>query len=535
MLSKKTDVRNIIERGDTAVGIELGSTRIKAVLVGPDHQPLASGSHDWENSNIDGIWTYGLDEIWSGIQASYANMVRDAETRYGVVIEQIGTIGVSAMMHGYLAFDKAGELLTPFRTWRNNTTGPASEALTGLFGFPIPQRWTVAHLYQAILNGEEHVSRIAHLTTLAGYVHWKLTGEQLLGIGEASGVFPIDQDTMQYNRGMLDQFASLIASYGYDWTLEEILPGIRMAGEPAGNLTPDGARLLDGAGRLRAGISLCPPEGDAGTGMVATNSVSPRTGNVSAGTSVFAMIVLEKALSRAYPEIDLVTTPAGRLVAMVHSNNCTSDYDAWIGLFAEALQALGLEVPKGRLYDTLLEKALEGDPDGGGLLSYGYVSGEHITHFEEGRPLFVRGAGSRLTLANFMRTQLFASLGALRTGLEILFERESVRLDEILGHGGFFKTREVGQRVMAAATRVPVSVMETAGEGGAWGIALLASYRMRKAEGESLQDFLSHKVFAGQQSIRVEPDPRDMSGFDTFMQRYTRGLAIERAAVDHSD
>jgi len=527
------DVRTIIESGNTAVGIELGSTRIKAVLIGPDHQPLASGSHDWENSNVDGIWTYGLDEVWAGMQASYANMARDAEARYGVTIEKIGAIGVSAMMHGYLAFDKDRNLLTPFRTWRNNTTGPASEALTELFGFPIPQRWTIAHLYQAILNGEEHVARIDHLTTLAGYVHWKLTGERLLGVGEASGVFPIDLDTLQYDKRMKDQFAALIASRKFSWTLDGILPGIRMAGEPAGNLTEEGAKLLDGTGRLQPGVPLCPPEGDAGTGMVATNSVAPRTGNVSAGTSVFAMIVLEKALSRAYPEIDLVTTPAGRLVAMVHSNNCTSDYDAWIGLFAEALQALGLEVPKGRLYDTLLGMALDGDPDGGGLLSYGYVSGEHITHFEEGRPLFVRSSGSRMNLANFMRTQLFASLGALRTGLEILFERESVRLDEILGHGGFFKTREVGQRMMAAATRVPVSVMETAGEGGAWGIALLASYRMRKADGETLEEFLSRKVFAGQQSVRVEPDPQDLAGFDAFMRRYTRGLAVERAAVDH--
>ncbi|NLY44133.1 MAG: FGGY-family carbohydrate kinase [Clostridiaceae bacterium] len=526
-------IKDAIINGKTTIGIELGSTRIKTVLISEDSTPIASGSHDWENSYVNNIWTYSLEDIWNGVQDSYQKMAQDVKEKYGITLQTTGAIGISAMMHGYMVFDKDGNLLTPFRTWRNNITGPASEALTKLFNYPIPQRWSIAHLYQAILNKEEHISEINYLTTLAGYIHWKLTGQKVLGVGEASGVFPIDLNTKNYNLKMIEQFNELISPLNLPWRLQDILPSVLVAGERAGELTAEGAKLLDVTGQLQPGIPLCPPEGDAGTGMVATNTISARTGNVSAGTSVFAMIVLEKELSKAYPEIDLVTTPDGKLVAMAHSNNCTSDYDAWISLFAQAIKELGMEVSKPKLYDTLLGAALKGDPDCGGLLAYGYISGEHITHFEEGRPLFVRSSNSNFNLANFMRVNLFAALGALRTGLNILFEKESVKVDEILGHGGFFKTKEVGMKIMAAAVGVPVAIMETAGEGGAWGIALLASYMINRSEGESLEDFLNNRVFAGQKRISVEPDPSDVAGFNEFMKRYTKGLAIERAAVEY--
>ncbi|HBQ63846.1 MAG TPA: ATPase [Clostridiales bacterium] len=526
------DIRKDIENGQTSVGMELGSTRIKTVLIGSDHTPLAAGNHDWENSYINNIWTYSLEEIWEGVQNSYRNMVHAVKEKYGVDLVTTGSIGFSGMMHGYMVFDRTGQQLTPFRTWRNNITGPASEFLTSLFDYPIPQRWGIAHLYQAILNREEHVAQIDQLTTLAGYIHERLTGSRVLGVGEASGVFPIDPKTKGYYGKMVDQFDRQIEPYGFKWKIRDILPQVRVAGEPAGRLTAEGARLLDTSGRLQPGIPLCPPEGDAGTGMVATNSIAVRTGNVSAGTSVFAMIVLEKELSRAYGEIDLVTTPDGSLVAMVHSNNCTSDYDAWIGLFAEAVKKLGVEISKPKIYDTLLGMALKGDPDCGGLLSYGYISGEHITGFESGRPLFARIPGARFNLANFMRVHLFTALGALKTGLQILFEEESVEVDEIRGHGGFFKTREVGQKIMAAAANTPISVMETAGEGGAWGVALLASYLIRKLDNETLDQYLT-KVFAGQSGERMEPDPADVAGFNAFYERYVKGLPIERAAVEH--
>lgn len=533
MNSEVSTVQQAILKGETTIGIELGSTRIKAVLIGKDSTPIASGSHDWENSYTNQVWTYSLEDMWIGIQASYQRMAEAVQEKYDVPLETTGAIGFSGMMHGYMVFDKQGELLTPFRTWRNNITRQASEALTGLFNYPIPQRWSIAHLYQAVMNQEAHVADIAYMTTLAGYIHWKLTGQKVLGVGEASGVFPIDLKTGDFNKNLIRQFNETITGFDLPWQLQDLLPSVLTAGEKAGELTESGAKLLDVSGRLKSGIPFCPPEGDAGTGMVATNSVSVRTGNVSAGTSVFAMIVLEKELSQAYPEIDLVTTPAGKLVAMAHSNNCTSDYDAWIALFGQAAKALGMDIEKPKLYDTLLGLALEGDPDCGGLLSYGYISGEHITHFEEGRPLFVRSSNSRFSLANFMRVQLFTALGALRIGLNILFEQESVQLDEILGHGGFFKTKEVGQRVMAAAVNVPVSVMETAGEGGAWGIALLASYMIHRDNGESLEDFLEQKVFTGQRQHTVAPDPRDVAGFNGFMERYAQGLAIEKAAVEH--
>jgi sugar (pentulose or hexulose) kinase len=533
MSPELNEVRNAIVGGQTVIGIELGSTRIKTVLSGADNTPIASGSHDWENSYVNNIWTYSLEDIWKGVQSSYRDMAVNVKDQFGVTIQKTGAIGFSGMMHGYMVFDEGENLLTPFRTWRNNITGQASEALTKLFNYPIPQRWSIAHLYQAILNQEEHISRISFLTTLAGYIHWKLTGRKVLGIGEASGVFPIDLKTNDFNKQMIEQFNEVTSGRHLPWRLENILPTVLVAGEKAGELTAAGAKLLDVTGQLQPGVPLCPPEGDAGTGMVATNSVAVRTGNVSAGTSVFAMIVLEKELSKVYPEIDLVTTPAGKLVAMAHSNNCSSDYDAWIGLFAEFSKTLGMDISKTKLYETLFGMALQGDPDCGGLLAYGYISGEHITHFEEGRPLFVRSSDSNFNLANFMRVNLFAALGALRTGLNILFEKEAVQVDEILGHGGFFKTRGVGQKIMAAAVNGPVSVMETAGEGGAWGIALLAAYMIHRKENESLEDFLKQQVFAGRQGSTVAPDAKDVAGFNQFMKRYTQGLVIERAAVDN--
>jgi len=527
------EVRNTIINGQTAIGIELGSTRIKTVLIGADNTPIASGNHDWENSYVNNLWTYSLEDVWKGVQSSYQKMASNVKEQFGVHIKTTGSIGFSAMMHGYIVFDKDDNLLTPFRTWRNNITGQASEALTKMFNYPIPQRWSIAHLYHAIMHQEEHIADISYMTTLAGYIHWKLTGQKVLGVGEASGVFPIDLKTKDFNLHMIEQFNQLISPLNLTWSLEKILPNVLVAGEKAGELTAAGAQLLDVNGLLQPGIPLCPPEGDAGTGMVATNSVSVRTGNVSAGTSAFAMIVLEKELSKVYSEIDLVTTPDGELVAMAHSNNCTSDYDAWIGLFAEATKALGVNVDKPKLYDTLLGMALQGDPDCGGLLAYGYISGEHMTHFEEGRPIFVRSSSSNFNLANFMRVNLFTSLCAMKTGLNILLEKESVKVDEIMGHGGFFKTKGVGQKIMAAAFNVPVSIMETAGEGGAWGIALLASYMVNRAENESLEDFLKEKVFVGMQGDSIAPDSSDVAGFNEFMKRYTKGLPIERAAVDY--
>lgn len=524
-----------IENGRTALGIEFGSTRIKAVLVGEDNAPVASGAHDWENRYENNIWTYTLEDIWTGLRDCYRKLAEDVSAQYGVTLRKIGAIGFSAMMHGYMAFDKEGELLVPFRTWRNSITEEASEKLTELFQYNIPQRWSIAHLYQAVLNYEEHVPSIDYITTLDGYIHWKLTGEKTLGIGEASGMFPIDSETKTYRSDMMEKFDTLTAGENFPWKLSDILPKVLVAGEHAGVLTEEGAKLLDETGNLEAGIPLCPSEGDAGTGMVATNSVAKRTGNVSAGTSVFAMIVLEKELSRVYPEIDMVTTPTGNTVAMVHANNCTSDLNAWVGLFREFAEAFGMKVDMNDLFGTLYNKALEGDADCGGLLSYGYFSGENITHMEEGRPLFVRTPKSSFNLANFMRVHLFTALGALKVGMDILFKEEHVQADKILGHGGLFKTKGVGQRIMAAAMNTPVSVMETAGEGGAWGIALLASYMKNKEEGETLDAYLEQKVFAGNEGSCMEPDAEDVAGFETFIERYKKGLAIERAAVDALD
>ena len=525
------DIRKTIEEGKAILGIEFGSTRIKAVLIGEDNAPIAQGAHDWENRLENGIWTYTLDDVWTGLQDAYSNMAADVEAQYGVKVKKLAAIGFSAMMHGYMAFDKDGNLLAPFRTWRNTITEQASNELTALFDFHIPQRWSIAHLYQAILNGEDHVKDIAFQTTLAGYVHWALTGEKVLGVGEASGMFPIDSETIDYDKEMIDKFEALVADKGFAWKLSGILPKVLNAGDPAGCLTEEGAKLLDVSGTLEAGIPLCPPEGDAGTGMVATNSVAVRTGNVSAGTSVFAMVVLEKPLTKAYDEIDLVTTPTGHAVAMVHCNNCTSDLNAWVNIFKEFSEAFGVDVDMNKLYGTLYNKALEGDADCGGLLAYNYFSGEHITGFEEGRPLFVRTPDAKFNLANFMRVNLFTALGALKTGCDILLKQEKVKVDNITGHGGLFKTKGVGQSILAAAMNAPVSVMETAGEGGAWGIALLASYMVNK-NGKTLDEFLNDSVFAGETGTKMDPKPEDVAGFDAFAERYLKGLPIERAAVE---
>lgn len=526
------DVKNTILNGKSVLGIEFGSTRIKAVLIDEAHNPIASGSHDWENRLDNGIWTYTLEDIWTGLQDAYTNLAADVKAKYDVTLTKVGAIGFSAMMHGYMAFDEKDELLVPFRTWRNNITGPATEELTKVFEYHIPQRWSIAHLYQAILNGEEHVSRVRTVMTLAAYIHWQLTGKKVIGVGDASGMFPIDIATKDYNAKMIEQFDALVADKKFDWKLADVLPKVLVAGENAGTLTAEGAKKLDVSGNLEAGIPLCPPEGDAGTGMTATNSVAERTGNVSAGTSVFAMIVLEKDLKKVHDEIDLVTTPTGSLVGMVHCNNCTSDLNAWVNLFKEFMESCGQKVDMNELYGTLYRKALEGDADCGGLLAYNYFSGEHITGFTEGRPMFVRTPESKFNLANFMRVHLFTSLGALKTGLDILFKEEGVQADRVYGHGGLFKTQGVGQSILAAAMNTPVSVMETAGEGGAWGMAILAAYMINKGENEALGDYLASKVFNGMTGTSMEPKPEDVAGFDEFIKRYTAGLAIERAAVD---
>lgn len=526
------EVKQIISQGKTSLGIELGSTRIKAVLIDTKGTPLATGSYEWENQYINGIWTYSLEEVWKGMQGCYEDLAADVKKQYDVVLTKIGSIGFSAMMHGYLAFDEKDQLLVPFRTWRNTITEEAASKLTKEFNYNIPQRWSIAHLYQAILNKEEHVKDIAFLTTLAGYVHWKLTGEKVLGVGDASGMFPIDSKTGNYDEKMITSFNELTASSRFSWKLQDILPKVLPAGAQAGALTKEGAALLDKSGNLEAGIMVCPPEGDAGTGMTATNSVGIRTGNVSAGTSIFAMIVLEKELKKVYPEIDLVTTPEGALVAMVHCNNCTSDLNAWVNLFDEFADSIGAKIDKNKLFSVLYNKAMEGDADCGGLLSYNYFSGEPVTGFDQGAPLFVRKAEDTFNLANFMRAHLYSSLATLKVGLDLLFKEEDVMVDQMFGHGGLFKTKGVGQSIAAAAMNTPVFVMETAGEGGAWGIALLADYMQNKEEQEDLQTFLNQKIFAGQTGSKLEPKAGDVAGFDKFMEGYKKGLSIEQAAVE---
>ena len=524
--------REDIMDGRTALGIELGSTRIKAVLVNDRNEIIAQGDHSWENQLVDGIWTYSLKAIWGGLQDAYAQLAANVNRQYGTDLTTLGAMGFSAMMHGYMAFNDKDELLVPFRTWRNTMTEEASLKLTEAFGFHIPQRWSIAHLYQAILKGEEHVKDVAFFTTLAGYIHWQLTGEKVLGVGEASGMFPIDSNTKQFDTKMIETFDAMVADKGFPWKLAEILPGVKVAGEHAGVLTAEGAKKLDPTGTLQPGVPLCPPEGDAGTGMTATNSVRVRTGNVSAGTSVFSMIVTEKPLSKAYEEIDMVTTPTGEPVAMVHCNNCTSDLNAWVDLFKETLDLFGADVSMNDLYGKLYNKALEGDADCGGLLAYNYFSGEHVTGFEEGRPLFVRKPDAAFTLSNFMRTHLYTSLGALKTGMDILLKEEKVAIDRITGHGGFFKTKGVGQSILAAACNTPIAVMETAGEGGAWGMAILANY-MISGEKLPLDVYLEQEVFADAACEIQEPKEEMVAGFEAFMENYKAGLAVERAAVDH--
>ncbi len=524
-------VKQTIEAGKAIAGIELGSTRIKTVLIDEDHVPIASGSYDWENKLDGHIWTYSLEDIWKGLQGSYQDMVRDVKEKYGAEVKKLAAIGFSAMMHGYMAFDSQDQLLVPFRTWRNTITGQAADELTKLFQYNIPQRWSIAHLYQAILNGEEHVKDVAYFTTLSGYIHWQLTGQRVLGIGDASGMFPINIQDKDFDSGMIEKFDELVKDKGYPWKLRQIMPQVLTAGEDAGTLTEEGAKRLDPSGTLESGIPVCPPEGDAGTGMAATNSVAVRTGNVSAGTSVFAMIVLEKELSKVHTEIDMVTTPSGSLVAMAHANNCTSDLNAWVSIFREFSEAMGMKVDMNQLFGTLYNKALEGDPDCGGLLSYGYYSGENIIPVDEGRPVFARTPESRFNLANFMRTHLYAALGALKIGMDILVKEEKIQIDKILGHGGLFKTPGVGQRIMAAAMQAPVSVMETAGEGGAWGIALLAAYEVQREERETLEDYLADKVFAGNEGVKMEPDADDVAGFEKFIERFKKGLSIEQEAI----
>ena len=523
--------KEVIMQGKAILGIEFGSTRIKAVLIDQDNKPIAQGSHEWENQLVDGLWTYSTEAIWYGLQDCYADLRKDVLRQYDCEIESLAAIGFSAMMHGYMAFNADQQILVPFRTWRNTNTGKAAAELSELFHYNIPLRWSISHLYEAILDNEEHVKDIKYLTTLAGYVHWQVTGQFVLGVGDASGMIPVDPNTKTYDAVMVAKFDKLVAPKGFPWKLSDILPKSLSAGENAGFLTPEGAKKLDVSGHLKAGIPVCPPEGDAGTGMVATNAVKQRTGNVSAGTSSFSMIVLEKELSKPYEPIDIVTTPDGSLVAMVHCNNCTSEINAWVGLFKEYQQLLGVPVDMNQLYTTLFNAALNGDADCGGLMAYNYVSGEPVTGLSEGRPLFVRSANDKFSLANFMRAQLYGAIAVLKFGNDILLKEEQVKVDRITGHGGYFKTAGVGQRMLAAALNSPISVMETAGEGGAWGIALLAGYLVNNPENKSLADYLEDVVFAGNTGSEIAPTAEDVEGFNRYIEAYKRGLAIEHAAV----
>ncbi len=525
------NAKQVIESGKAILGIELGSTRIKAILIDTENHPIAQGSHTWENQLVDGLWTYSTEAIWNGLQDCYADLRKEVNALYGIEIESLAAIGISAMMHGYLPFNKQGDLLVPFRTWRNTNTGEAAKELSKLFVYNIPLRWSISHIYQAILNGEEHIKDISFITTLAGYIHWQLTGKKVLGIGDASGMIPVNPDTKNYREDMVKKFDELIAPKELGWELLGILPDVLVAGDEAGSLTEEGALRLDPSGHLKKGIPFCPPEGDAGTGMAATNAVKQRTGNVSAGTSSFSMIVLEKELTKPYEPIDIVTTPDGSLVGMVHCNNCTSEINAWAGLFKEYQELLGLPVDMGVVYEKLFNKAMEGDADCGGLMAYNYVSGEPVTGFAEGRPLFMRSATDKFNLANFMRAQLYAAIGVLKIGNDILFKEEHVKIDRITGHGGYFKTPGVGQRMLAAALGSPISVMQTAGEGGAWGIALLASYMVHHTPQQTLADFLDTQVFAGNTGVEVSPTVEDIKGFNTYIENYKRALPVEEAAV----
>lgn len=528
---RKTMIKNQIKEGKVSIGIEFGSTRIKAILVGEELKAIASGSYDWQNTLDNGIWTYSLDDIHKGLQTCFANLMSDVKAKYDVELTTAASIGFSAMMHGYLAFDEEDKLLVPFRTWRNTMTEEASDKLSECFGFNIPQRWSIAHLYQAILNKEEHVSRISFFTTLAGYVHWLLTGEKNIGVGDASGMFPIDPSTGSYNKEMLDKFAVLTEGTAFRASLSDILPAIIPVGECAGKLTEKGALILDPTGTFKAGVPFCPAEGDAQTGMVATNSIAPRTGNVSAGTSIFAMAVLERDLSKLYRQIDIVTTPCADPVAMVHCNNCTTDLDSWVRLFGELLKNCGCEISKGELYDKLYAMALDGDADCSGIISFNYHSGEHVTGFTSGRPMLMRSPESAFNAANVMRSLIYSCMATLKIGMDILLGEEKINLDKIYAHGGLFKSPVTGQRFLASALGVPVTLMDSASEGGAWGIALLAAYQARADRSESLADYLNSRVFAGMTGSSMSPDEKDAEGFRKYMEQYSAALAVEEAAV----
>ncbi|MDD6448673.1 MAG: FGGY-family carbohydrate kinase [Lachnospiraceae bacterium] len=528
-----TDTQNIAE-GKTALGIELGSTRIKSVLTDYSGHVLAVGFYDWENSFIDGIWTYSISDIHKGLRGSYSSLREEVQKKYGLTLETVGAIGISAMMHGYMALDAQGNQIAPFQTWRNTNTQQAADELTELFGFNIPLRWSVAHLYQRILDGEEHVKNLDYVSTLAGYIHLLLTGKRVLGVGDAAGMFPIDSEKVDYNQYMVNQFDQLIEKYHFAWKLRDIFPKVLAAGEDAGCLTAEGAAFLDESGHLQAGIPLCPPEGDAGTGMVATNSVAVRTGNVSAGTSTFAMIVLEHPLKELHREIDMVTTPTGHPCAMSHANNGTSDLNAWVGMFREFCEMMGYPVDMGELYQKLYTKSLEGDPDCGGLLAYGYYSGENVTMINEGRLAFLRTANSKFNLANFFKVNLYTSLAAVKLGMDILMKDEDVKVDRLTGHGGLFKTKGVAQRYLSASVGVPVTVMDTANEGGAWGIALLAAF-LADGKDLTLDEFLEKRIFSNMTGSTIMADPEEVEGYETFTNRYKKGLEVEKAAISAMD
>ena len=520
-----------IRAGKTSLGIEFGSTRIKAVLIDDTYHTIAAGDYGWASHLENGLWSYTQEEIWKGLQTAYAAMAQNVESAYGEKLARVGHIGFSAMMHGYLAFDKNGELLVPFRTWQNTNTSEAHEKLSELFQYNIPERWSIAHLYQAVLNKEEHIGKVAYFTTLAGYVHWKLTGKKVLGVGDASGMFPIDPTTHAYETEFIEKFSALPEVAEQPWNLSDLLPEPLVAGTPAGTLTAEGAKLLDPTGTLQPGIVLAPPEGDAGTGMVATNSVRVRTGNVSAGTSIFAMVVLEHKLKALHPEVDLVTTPAGDLAGMSHANNFTSDLNAWVGLFGQFAAALGTPVDTGNLYGTLFRAAIADDVDAncGGLINYPFRSGEFLAGLSEGRPLFVRGPEARMSLGNFMRAQLFSAFSPVKIGMDVMTKNEGVAVDSLVGHGGIFTTPKVAQKILAAAFNTPIKVMSTAAEGGAWGMAVLADYLWHA--NQPLDEFLDARVFADAASTTENPDENDVAGFEEFFDRFRKGLAIEHTAI----
>ena len=521
-----------IRAGKTSLGIEFGSTRIKAVLIDDTYTTIAAGDYGWASHLEDGLWSYSQEEIWTGLQTAYAALAEDVENAYGEKLTRVGRIGFSAMMHGYLAFGKDGELLVPFRTWQNTNTSEAHEKLSELFQYNIPERWSIAHLYQAVLNNEEHIGKVDFFTTLAGYVHWKLTGKKVLGVGDASGMFPIDPTTHTYETEFIEKFNAIPEVAAQPWKLADLLPEPLVAGTPAGTLTEEGAKLLDPTGTLQPGITFAPPEGDAGTGMVATNSVRVRTGNVSAGTSIFAMVVLERKLERLHPEVDLVTTPAGDLAGMSHANNFTSDLNAWVGLFGQFAAAIGTPVDAGTLYGTLFRAAIADDVDSncGGLINYPFRSGEFLAGLPEGRPLFARGPEARMSLGNFMRAQLFSAFSPVKIGMDVMTKDEGVAVDSLVGHGGIFTTPKVAQKILAAAFGTPIKVMSTAAEGGAWGMAVLADYLWHADQ--PLDEFLDARVFADAASTTENPDENDVAGFEEFFDRFRKGLPIEHVAIE---